>query len=339
MPATNQTDLRLGHGYGKLEFRYTAAGFTSPEQVRFRRQLVGFDPDWVAADQLRTAVYPRLAPGQYKFRFTACNSDGVWNDQPVEVAFEVTPAFWQTIWFRVLTLLTFITIIVGGVRYRYVLKLRRKLHKLEQTQAVERERMRIARDIHDDLGARLTQMAFLSEMAAGEIGERSKTGERLEKVAQGSREAIRSLEEIVWAVNPRKDTLSDLVDYLSHYANEFFRPTEIRCRQDLPLIIPEKTLSAETRHHLFLACKEALNNIQKHAHASEVWLRLAISNSCLELTIEDNGIGFSTKLKPGNGLQNIQTRLAAIGGRFQLDSSPGKGTRVIMLFELPPGRL
>ncbi|MGN6552507.1 MAG: sensor histidine kinase, partial [Verrucomicrobiota bacterium] len=152
--------------------------------------------------------------------------------------------------------------------------------------------------------------------------------------AQGSRAAIRSLEEIVWAVNPRKDSLSDLVDYLSHYANEFFGSSEIRCRQDLPLIIPEKSLPAEVRHNLFLACKEALNNVQKHANASEVWLRMAVSGSTLELTIEDDGSGFSADSHRGNGLQNMQARLAVIGGRCQVDSSPGTGTRIRMSFEL-----
>ena len=240
----------------------------------------------------------------------------------------VTPAFWQTAWFRGVVLLACAAGLAGGVRFRYVQRMRRQLRQFEQAHAIERERMRIAQDIHDDLGARLTQMALLSEMAAGEIGPQGKAGERLAKVAQGSREAVRALEETVWAINPRKDSLHDLVDYLSHYANEFFQPTPIRCRQDLPLIIPELQLAAEVRHNLFLACKEALNNIQKHAQATEVWLRLTVADSRLDLLIEDNGSGPPPQARLGNGLQNMQTRLAAIGGQCSVDSQSGRGTRV-----------
>lgn len=336
---TNHVGIQIPYGYRELQFEYTSPSFSSPERIRFRHQLVGLDPDWVDAGTTRAVSYPRLAPGRYIFRFTAGNADGVWNASPVSVAFQVIPAYWQTAWFKALTLLTFASLVAWGVRYRYVQKMRRKMRQLEQAHAIEQERMRIARDIHDDLGARLTQMAFLSEMAAGEIGPASQAGERLGKIAEGSRQAIRSLDEIVWAVNPRKDTLPDFLDYLSHYANEFFRSTDIRCRQDLPMIIPEISLSAEVRHHLFLACKEALNNIRKHARATEVWLRMSLNQSVLEITIEDNGSGFQSAATspPGNGLLNLETRLAAVGGCYQVVSQPGRGTLVRFCLTLPDG--
>jgi len=334
---TVRTGLKVKSGYGKLAFAYTAPSFSSPERIRFRHQLVGLDPDWVDAGTTRSVSYPRLAPGNYTFRFTAGSPDGVWNETPVAVAFEVLPAYWQTGWFQAAALIVFAVIIAGGVRYRYVLKMRRKLRQLEQAHAIEQERMRIARDIHDDLGARLTQMAFLSEMTSTELGENSPAGERLTKIADGSRLAIRSLEEIVWAVNPQKDSLPHFLDYLSHYANEFFRTTDVRCRQDLPLIIPEVMLSAECRHHLFLACKETLNNIHKHANASEVWLRMTVQEADLELIIEDDGRGFPQPEghSTGNGLPNLQSRLSTIGGQCRVDSSPGGGTRMHFRLTLP----
>lgn len=335
--ATNRFGLELRYGYGELEFQYTATSFVASEQIRFRRQLVGLDSDWVEAGKSRSAVYPRLGPGRYVFRFTACSADGVWNEEPVSVAFVVTPAFWQTAWFRIIALLAFAGLVAVLVRYRYVQKMRRKLRKLEQARAVEQERMRIARDIHDDLGARLTQMAFLSEMAVGEIGGDHQASERLDKIAQGSRQAIRSLDEIVWAVNPRKDSLPHLVDYLSHYTNEFFRGTNIRCRLDLPFMVPDTSITAEIRHHLFLACKEALNNIRKHAHASEVWLRVNVNGPELVVTIEDNGQGLPALTNPsaGNGLLNLRTRLATLGGQCQIESRPERGTMVRLSIQLP----
>ncbi len=197
--------------------------------------------------------------------------------------------------------------------------------------------MRIARDIHDDLGARLTQMALLSDMVAGEVGEKGKAGERLAKLADSSREAIRSLDEIVWAINPRKDSLPDFVDYLSHHANEFFRASPTRCRQSLPLDIPDLSLPTDLRHHLFLACKEALTNVSKHAQATDVWLRLNITGTDLGIIIEDNGRGFRSDSPPanGNGLANLNSRLAAVGGCCRVESEPGRGTRVHLQVRLP----
>jgi signal transduction histidine kinase len=119
---------------------------------------------------------------------------------------------------------------------------------------------------------------------------------RLKEIAQASRQTVRALDEIVWAVNPRKDSLIHLLEYISQYANSFFAGTEVRCRQDLPATVPDWVLPAEFRHHLFLAAKEALNNIQKHAQATEVWIRVAFATAPrLELSIEDNGTGFSPR--------------------------------------------
>jgi ligand-binding sensor domain-containing protein/signal transduction histidine kinase len=334
---TNLHQLKLTYGYRRLDFEYTAPSFTSPDQIVFRRQLVGLDADWIEDGSIRIASYPRLAPGRYVFQFSARNQEGNWNEQPVTIPFEVIPAYWQTAWFRVAAWLTFGGLVAGLVRYRYVQKMRRKLRHLEQARAVEQERMRIARDIHDDLGARLTHMAFLSDMVSSEIGANGKAGERLAKLADSSREAIRSLDEIVWAVNPHKDSLPDFVDYLSHHANEFFHASNTRCRQNLPLIIPNLALPTDLRHHLFLACKEAFTNVSKHAHATEVWLRLTVNGTDLEIIIEDNGRGFvpADSKKDGNGLANLSDRLAAIGGRCRVESQPGQDTRVLLQVKLP----
>jgi ligand-binding sensor domain-containing protein/signal transduction histidine kinase len=334
---TQTAQLQLHYGYQKLEFQFTAPSFAAPEQVRFRHQLVGLDADWIESGKVRLASYPRLAPGRYVFQFSARNRAGEWNPNPGTVAFEVLPAYWQTAWFRVTTWLAFGALVAGGVRYRYVQKMRRRLHRLEEARAVEQERMRIARDIHDDLGARLTQMAFLGDMVAKDIGTNGRAGERLGKLADSAREAIRSLDEIVWAVNPRKDSLPDFVDYLSHYANEFFRSSDVRCRQQLPLLVPPVPLPTELRHHLFLACKETLTNVSKHAQATEVWLRLAVDEHALEIGIEDNGRGFrpASGGHQGNGLPNLQNRLGAIGGTCRVDSAPGQGTHVHLRVRLP----
>jgi signal transduction histidine kinase len=180
-------------------------------------------------------------------------------------------------------------------------------------------------------------MAYLSDLASTELPERTPNTNRLMEIAQASRQTVRALDEIVWAVNPRKDSLIHLLEYISQYANSFFRGTNIRCRQDLPAHVPDWVLPSEFRHHLFLAAKEALNNIQKHSKATEVWIRVAFQAPQLELTIEDNGSGFSTPDADASrdGLQNMRNRLATLSGACQISSQPGIGTRLVMTVSLP----
>ena len=330
--------IRLNSNYKNIEFDYTAPSFIAPEKVYFRRQLVGFDANWVEDGTRRSATYPRLDPGQYKFQFTACNNDGVWNENPMTITVFVTPAWWQTVWFHVLMVLVFALLVAGLARYFSTLTMRRRLARLEQAHALEKERTRIARDIHDDVGARLTQMAYLSELASAEVPEGlTNSRERLNEIVRASRQTVHALDEIVWAVNPQKDSLAHLLEYISQYANSFFRSTEIRCRQDLPANVPEWALPSEFRHHLFLAAKEALNNIQKHSKCTEVWIRVTFHAPQLEIVIEDNGTGFSLKdAKPGrDGLQNMRARLTALGGTCQLSSDAASGTRLVMTVRLP----
>jgi ligand-binding sensor domain-containing protein/signal transduction histidine kinase len=332
---TNRIELDWNHQ--NIEFEYTALSFIAPEKVRFRRQLIGFDSDWVEVGRQRAAAYSQLPPGRYEFRFTACNNDEIWNEQPRSLAFIVHPAWWQRSWFRVVVVITFAGVIGGFARYFSTLTMRRRLARVEQAHAVEKERTRIARDIHDDVGARLTQMAYLSDLASTELPNGDSNTGRLKEIAQASRQTVRALDEIVWAVNPRKDTLVHLLEYISQYANSYFAGTEVRCRQDLPANVPDWVLPADFRHHLFLAAKEALNNIQKHAQATEVWIRVSFAPPRLELSIEDNGTGFSPEAANANrdGLQNMKNRLVTLGGTCQISSQPGAGTRLVMIVTLP----
>ena len=337
-PVSPALPLALEWHHKNLEFKYTALSFIAPEKVRFRHQLVGFDADWVTAETVRAAKYSRLAPGHYEFRFTACNDTGLWNEHPATFAFTVTPAWWQTGVFRAGTLLGLLAAFGALVRYFSIQKTKRALARLAQAHAVEKERTRIARDIHDDVGARLTQMAYLSDMVATDLAQGAENAGYLRQIADSSRLTVRALDEIVWAVNPRKDSLPHLVEYISQYANSVFRDTEIRCRQDLPAALPEWPLPAEFRHHLFLATKEALNNVCKHSCATEVWFRVNASLPLLELVIEDNGAGFSTLTDTlgGDGLRNMRTRLASLGGECHIESKPGAGTRLCLRVKLPP---
>ncbi len=314
----------------KIEVAFTAPSFIEPEKVRFRYQLEGWDEDWVEVDNERLATYSRLPAGDYCFRVFAGNSDGLWNAAGAEFRFEVAPFFWNSWWFRAGITAVLVGIIFAAVRFVAVRRLRVKVARLEKENAVQKERARIARDIHDDLGARLTQISLLTEITQQAIAEPAVTGNHINQIAGLSRQGIKSLDEIVWAVNPRNDTLADLLDYAGQYALDFLRAAGVRCRIDFPAAPPVRELSGEVRHGLFLAVKEALNNIVKHAHATEVSLQAAVDEKGLRWEISDNGRGF--EMSPDNaladGLRNIQKRLAEMGGRCEIISRVGGGTRV-----------
>ncbi|HXT41777.1 MAG TPA: triple tyrosine motif-containing protein, partial [Candidatus Angelobacter sp.] len=306
----------------------------APEKVRFRYRLDGFDKDWVPAENRRVAYYTNLRSGHYTFRVIACNNHGVWNFQGDTIAFYLPPHFYQTGLFYVMCGLG--VIIVGYGMHWVRLRVVRKIERLERRHALEKERARIASEMHDDLGSSLTQIALLSELTNRDLTNTERAGEHIRKILATTRAVFRAMDEIVWAINPKHDTLSSLVGYLSNYAQEFLRPAGVRCRLDLPAELPPFPLTTEERHNLFLTVKEALNNIAKHAAASEVWLRAAVDTGRCNISIEDNGRGFlvASGRPDGNGLRNMKNRLAAIGGEFRLDSRPGGGTKLELFVPL-----
>jgi len=310
----------------------------APEKNRFRYWLEGLERDWVEAGAQRVATYPRLPPGRYQFRVIAANNDGVWNETGASVGFTVLPAFWQTWWFITVT----VVMVLGGggwlVRYDSVRRLRRKLHRLEERHALEKERARIAQDIHDELGASLTRIALLTELGRKHREQPEEVSADLGKISVTAREAVRAMDAIVWAVNPRNDSLDHFANYVSQFAEDFFRLTPIRCRLDVPADLPEQHLPTEARHQLFLAVKESLNNVVRHSGANEVWLRMHCEDAELKIDVEDNGRGLPGEpAQPGagqDGLANIRSRVERLGGRFAVESEPGRGTRLRLVLPL-----
>lgn len=326
--------VRVPPGHRKIGIEFAALSYASPENVRFRYRLNGFDAEWIEAGTQRNAKYPHLPAGNYQFCVRACNNAGVWNDAGATLTLEVSPFFWQTWWFRGALLAIFTGMVVAVVRYVSFRRLRTRMQQLEQQAALDKERSRIARDMHDEVGAKLTRLSLLSEMAGGHPEIPPGVRGEVREISETARETIRSFEEIVWAVNPRNDTLADLVHYLCRYVEDYFEGSSVRCDYDLPPEIPPTALPTEVRHEVFLAAKESLNNVLKHAGAKQVRVQLVLMASEFKIVIEDDGRGFDTVAPPkrtggGNGLENMRERLRAVGGRFECTSQMGKGTRIV----------
>lgn len=328
----------ISPGQERLEIRYTGLSLSAPNKMRFRYRLEGYDRDWVEAGTSRTAVYAHVPPGKYRFRVIAVNNGNVWSPTGASLTMVVQPFIWQTRTFHAVLATMILGLTALAVRAILARKHRLKIAALQRAHALELERTRIAQDIHDDLGARLTQIGLMSERARRSPAVPPETRKQLEKIAEKSRATVQAMDAIVWVVDPAMDTLESLANYLAPFAEEFFQDGPIRCRLDLPEALPHHPLSAELRHNLFLVFKEALNNVARHSCASEVWIRLEVQNGAFSMTIQDNGRGFdrarTERTGAGNGLKNMGERIRSAGGEFDLVSAPGAGTRLVVRLQL-----
>ena len=329
--------LQLPPQHDKLEFAFTALSFNSPQNVQFRYRLKGFDRGWIEAGTQRSATYPRLPSGHYEFEVTACNEAGVWNTTGFHLPFSVRPFFWQTWWFGALLVIAFTAAVIALVRYVSFRRLRHRMRLLEQQAVLDKERARIAKDLHDDLGAGMTQMTLVLELALQQRAEPEAVLGTVQDGLTAAREAIKSLDAAVWAVNPANNTLPELVAYIGQFGVEFLRQANIRCILDLPDHPPERPVSAELRHSLFLIVKEALNNVVRHAQASEVHLQISVTAATLELLIADNGRGIERQPDDAlaDGLRNMRQRAEELNAQFQLESAPGTGTKISVQYPWP----
>ena len=343
MPGENYV-LNIPAGKHRIEFRYTALGFNQPEQVRFRYRLDGLDSDWVEAGEngtRRTASYGYVPPGTYTFTVDACFSSGIWSTNGAVIQLKVASYFWQTWWFICLAAVAVLTMIVVAVRFQEKAKVHRRLNILEQERALQRERARIAQDLHDDLGSSLTRISLLSGLAKADKDNPDLLETHTHRISQSAEQTVRALEEIVWAVRPESDSLQSLVEYISHFANELFEGDAARCRLDLPTGFPPRPLPPDLRHDIFLVVKEALTNALKHAQAKEVRIQARINGDQLEVVVQDDGMGFNTSGISAdsihNGLGNMRRRTTNMKGVLTVNSTPGKGTQVRLSIQIPEG--
>jgi signal transduction histidine kinase/ligand-binding sensor domain-containing protein len=332
------TALTVPAGSQRVQIRFTALSFAAPAKVRFRTRLAGLDETWTKPGPERELIFQSLAPGSYRFEVLACNNDGVWAEKPAVQAFTVEPFFYQTWWFRSAAGgLFFSCALLVGFAYSRA-RMKRRLEEAERKHAVEHERSRIARDIHDDLGASLTRLTLLSQTALTHDKNGRSVAESLENIYSTAHALTQSMDEIVWAVNPRCDSLDSLANFISRYAQEYLRDAQISCRLDLPADLPCTAVAPEVRHNVLLATKEVLNNCVKHAGTSEVRISLSATETGFKLVFEDNGRGFSPEqsgVAQGDGLGNLRKRLSDIGGSCLIESEPKRGTRSTFTVVLP----
>lgn len=343
---TNATrTIRFANGTNPHDVRldYTALDFATPERVRFRIELTGPVTQRSGLTEDRQITFSRLPPGDYAFRVTACNGDGAWNSDGACAAWTVRPFFWETAGFRIGCLLLGCACVVLAVRTVERRRAHRQLEAAERQEGLERERARIARDIHDDLGVSLTQIALQCEVMQDDLDQPENMRRYVTELSQSSRAMTRAVDEIIWAVTPGNDTLETFTSFIGQFVENTLKPTGMACRLALPTELPNLPMTATVRHCLYLVLREALNNVIRHADAKTVWFTLSLTDRHLTLTLADDGCGFDPgrqsslakeRLCRGNGLSNMRKRMAEIGGALNLASTPGHGTTLTAQIDL-----
>lgn len=317
--------LKLNPDQNQIEFDFFGLGFGPGEVLRYQYRIEGLDEDWRPLINERTVNFGGLAPGAYRFLVRAINTDGLASVTPAAVSFTILQPFWKRWWFIGLLGLISAAAVYAFERFRVARLLE-----------LERVRMRIATDLHDDIGAGLSRIAILSEVAHGRLGTGDLRGrDHMTTIAAASRELLDSMSDIVWAINPQKEHLKDLVQRMRRFSSDLLTGRDISLRFHAPETEQEVKLGADMRREAFLIFKESVNNIARHSGATEAEIDLKIDRRWLTLEIKDNGRGFDADSltngagrADGNGLMSMRERARRLGGELQINSDPGKGTSI-----------
>jgi two-component sensor histidine kinase len=327
--ALGETEIKLpdlAAAQNQLQIDFVALGFAPGEVLQYQYRFEGVDSDWSTPTSQRNVNFAGLSPGSYKFLVRALNSEGGTSPVPAMITFTILRPVWQRWWFVSLAALAIAGFVYSLYRYR-----------VSRLLEVADMRMRIATDLHDDIGANLTKIAILSEVVRQQLGANGAglVDGPLSSIARISRESAASMSDIVWAINPRRDQLLDLVRRMREHAEEVFALREVDLRFEAPDALHNLKLGVNVRRDLLLIFKEAINNAARHSRCSQIRIILGLENSLLSLVVSDDGEGFNTNADSrGHGLANLKLRTERLGGKLDVESRRGEGTTVTCVVPL-----
>lgn len=331
--------LRLPESAPWLSFAIDHPKLADPVGLGRRWKIAGFHDEWLAGNSSGVVESRSPPPGEYEFQAQIRHSDLQWNSAIYRVPLIIPAPFWQRTWVRACLI-----VMAAGLTALAAWQISRKamarhLVELEHRNELSAERARIARDMHDAVGSQLTQLTVMHEIVAEELGLTPEARAKLRQLTDTARSCVAALDAVVWAVNPGNDTLANLAGYLTETAREYLTALGIACRQDVPHDWPRRKVASHTRHQLYLAFREALNNVVKHSQATEVTITLRHERGEFTAAIADNGIGLPadshSQGPEKDGLCNMRTRLSAAGGSCRIRPRPDGGTLVEMRIPIP----
>ncbi|MDX1638452.1 MAG: triple tyrosine motif-containing protein, partial [Balneolaceae bacterium] len=268
------TSLQVDWNENWIGFEFAALEFSEPSKNKYKYRIPPFLNTWTEIGTRREITVTNLDPGFYTMEVLGINNEGIWSSEPARIGIKVLPPFWMTNYFRITAVLFVAVTIAGSVWYLSRRKYREKLRAFKYKMAVDRERLRISQDMHDDLGSRLTQIKLMSEFALADGEAPATIRPRIKEISLETEKVMEQIREIVWSLNPRNDKLDDLAEFMISFAQNFGRRVQIPCRITADEEFPGVKLASEARHNLLLVFKEALNNAAKHAQCSQITVSL-----------------------------------------------------------------
>ena len=326
--------INLSFRENTFSFDFSTIAFNNIADCSFEYKLEEYDEDWIKSGPAHYTRYSKIPPGNYVFNLRVTDAAGKLSPFTKTLEIQIAKAYWQTTWFKIAGIAFMLLVGWLYTKWYYNLRIRKQKRKFEKQQAVEKERTRIATDMHDDLGAGLSRIKFLSETIGIKKQKQQPIEEEIGKIREYSHDMIDKMGEIVWALNEKNDSLSHLLSYTRVYAMEYLSQNGISCVVQAPDHLPSGFVSGEFRRNVYLTVKEALHNVVKHAQATSVTIKIHV-NDKLEFFIEDNGIGFDKNhiRQFSNGLTNMENRIKEINGEFVILN--GKGTTIKITVPIP----
>ena len=289
----------------------------------------------IGAADYGNVTYKNLTAGLYRFRMEALNLMGLPTGRSSSQLVIVPVAAWRTTWFWVAVGVAMFAMTAGSWRLSAWGRMKRQVQDLERLRDLEQERFRIAQNIHDDLGARVTEISLLSSSAQLKPHMSPEARAEFGAVSRLTSDLVQALHETVWAVNPKDDHLDSLASFVCQMANKMCAQAQLRCRLEIPDLPTDVPVASPIRHNVIMAVKEAIHNVIKHGHASEIQISLRQANNSLSIQVSDNGCGFDSAVNVrGNGLDNMERRMRSLQGSCSVTSQPGAGTKITFEFPL-----
>jgi ligand-binding sensor domain-containing protein/signal transduction histidine kinase len=323
-------DLTLAYDQNHLSFHFSAIDWSAPDKIKYSYRLLGSDENWSSPSPDAIAEYRGLRHGKYEFQLKAIGQSRVWTD-PVNYSFTIQPPWWLTGWFKWIVASASLIAAFFIIRFIYLYQLRRQKALLEKRLAVQYERQRISTEMHDDIGAGLSGIKLMTEIAKKKSRD-EETVSDMEKIYQSVGDISSKMKEVIWSLNTENDSLSSLIGYLQRQARMMMENYPGQFSMTLPDKIPDIKISGDARRHIYLLVKEALHNIIKHSGADNVEITITCDHK-LRIVVSDNGKGLGTDENndDGNGVKNMRQRIQQLNGDFFIKNKEG----LTLTFEIP----
>jgi len=331
----DKPDLEVPPEVGQIEVRFSALEYGKPEGMRYAYQVEGLHNQWIDLGEKHQVSFFQLPPGDYTLRVKAISAFGVSSLKPAELAFTILTPYYKSWWFRLLLVGLLVSLIIAFYRYR-----------IQQLLKLEKVRMRISRDLHDDIGSTLSSINMLTRSAKRRFDEKDnhRLSENLNKIGERTQEILENMSDIIWSVKPENDSLDRVASRMREFSSGILEAKKINFKISFDPDLEKINLPLEVKNNLFMIFKEAINNLAKYSQCTWAEIEMKVENRKLILKISDNGIGFDVSgmaegdkssgfTSGGNGLRNMRQRAAEAGGILDLVSKPGIGTKIIV--EMP----